>query len=102
KEKDGDSDDNSCPLQFLDFQVLDPSKQCPRFTSVVQRSEDESGIGAEDMDVLQLELESLLVSVVQRQRLLETEMESLTNWCDSKNRDKRSPHKPRPLLCIIE
>ncbi|CAG2119818.1 unnamed protein product, partial [Medioppia subpectinata] len=95
KEKDSVDgvDDNSCPLQFLDFKAVDPNKQCPRFTSVVQRSEDE-GIGSEDLDVLQLELESLLVSVVQRQRLLETEMESLINWCDSKNKDKRSPNKP--------
>ena len=60
---------------------------------VVQRSEDES-MGSEDLDILQLELETLLVSVIKRQRLLQTEMEALVNWHDIKNRDKRSPNKP--------
>jgi hypothetical protein len=59
---------------------------------VVQRNEDES-ITSEDLDAIQLELETLLVSVVKRQRLIETEMEALINWYDTKNRDKRSPNK---------
>jgi len=64
----------------------------PIYELVVERNEDE-GINSEDLDALQLELETLLVSVVKRQRLLESEMEALVSWCDSKNRDKRSPNK---------
>ena len=60
--------------------------------SVLQRNEDE-GIGFEDLDVLQLELETLLVSVVKRKGQLESEMEALLNWHDFKHRDRKSPIK---------
>ena len=121
KEKEStDSDDSShCPLQFLDFKPIDHMRQCPRFTasltnqsiipfilfihlsiySVVERNEDT--ISSEDLDLLQLELETLLVSVVKRQRLLQTEMEALVNWYDVKNRDKRSPNKAVNYYLII-
>ncbi|XP_054161572.1 transcriptional adapter 3-A-like [Oppia nitens] len=97
KESTDPSEDTTCPLQLIQFKAIDKQKVCPRLTSVVERNEDE-GIGSEDLDALQSELETLLVSVVQRQRLLETEMESLVNWSDSKNKDKRSPTKPTEVF----
>lgn len=45
-------------------------------TLVLNRTEEE-GVGLEDLDVLQIELESLLVSVTRRHMLVEDEMEAL-------------------------
>ncbi|RWS30231.1 transcriptional adapter 3-like protein [Leptotrombidium deliense] len=91
-KKNRDSSDEEsvqhCPLMFIDFKPLDHSRVCPRYSSVLNRSEEE-GIGLEDLDALQLELETLLVSVVKRQAQLESEMESLANWQD-KPKDKKS------------
>ncbi|RWS15841.1 transcriptional adapter 3-like protein [Dinothrombium tinctorium] len=92
KKSRDSSDDESlhCPLMFLDFKPLDHTRVCPRFTAVLNRTEDE-GIGLEDLDALQLELETLLVSVIKRKTQLENEMESLANWQD-KPRDKKHSH----------
>ncbi|KFV53784.1 Transcriptional adapter 3, partial [Gavia stellata] len=46
-----------CPLQFHDFKSVDHVKVCPRYTAVLARSEDD-GIGIEELDTLQLELEA--------------------------------------------
>ncbi|KAH0630324.1 hypothetical protein JD844_013254 [Phrynosoma platyrhinos] len=61
-----------CPLQFHDFKSVDHLKVCPRYTAVLARSEDD-GIGIEELDTLQLELETLLSSASRRLRVLETE-----------------------------
>ena len=44
---------------------------CPRYTTVLQRTEDE-GIGEDELDTMQLELENLLSNVSKRMRLLES------------------------------
>lgn len=61
-----------CPLQFHDFKSVDHGKVCPRYTAVLARSEDD-GIGIEELDTLQLELETLLSSASRRLRVLEAE-----------------------------
>jgi len=61
-----------CPLQFHDFKSVDHVKVCPRYTAVLARSEDD-GIGIEELDTLQLELETLLSSASRRLRVLEAE-----------------------------
>lgn len=61
-----------CPLQFHDFKSVDHLKVCPRYTAVLARSEDD-GIGIEELDTLQLELETLLSSASRRLRVLEAE-----------------------------
>lgn len=76
-----------CPLQFHDFKSVDHLKVCPRYTAVLARSEDD-GIGIEELDTLQLELETLLSSASRRLRLLETETQILTDWQDKKG-DRR-------------
>lgn len=61
-----------CPLQFHEFKSVDHVKLCPRYTAVLSRSEDD-GIGIEELDTLQLELETLLSSASRRLRVLEAE-----------------------------
>ena len=53
----------TCDLALLQF--------CPRYTTVLQRTEDE-GIGEDELDTMQLELENLLSNVSKRMRLLES------------------------------
>ncbi|XP_043932307.1 transcriptional adapter 3-like [Protopterus annectens] len=81
------SDLKDCPLQFHDFKSVDHQKLCPRYTAVQSRSEDD-GIGIEELDTLQLELETLLSSANRRLRILEAETQILTDWQDKKG-DKR-------------
>ncbi|XP_069499355.1 transcriptional adapter 3 [Ambystoma mexicanum] len=76
-----------CPLQFHDFKSVDHIKVCPRYTAVLSRCEDD-GIGIEELDTLQLELETLLSSASRRLRVLEAETQILTDWQDKKG-DRR-------------
>uniref|UniRef100_A0A8C6YZL1 Transcriptional adaptor 3 n=1 Tax=Nothoprocta perdicaria TaxID=30464 RepID=A0A8C6YZL1_NOTPE len=76
-----------CPLQFHDFKSVDHGKVCPRYTAVLARSDDD-GIGIEELDTLQLELETLLSSASRRLRVLEAETQILTDWQDKKG-DRR-------------
>lgn len=76
-----------CPLQFHEFKSVDHVKLCPRYTAVLSRSEDD-GIGIEELDTLQLELETLLSSASRRLRVLEAETQILTDWQDKKG-DRR-------------
>lgn len=78
-----------CPLQFHDFKSVDHVKVCPRYTAVLARSEDD-GIGIEELDTLQLELETLLSSASRRLRVLEAE----TQVCCPCPRPPRPCHRP--------
>ncbi|GAB6029025.1 transcriptional adaptor 3 [Chamberlinius hualienensis] len=78
------SDSKDCPLQFPDFTSVDHSRSCPRYSSILQRSEEDS-VGLEDFDSLQLELELLLSSVTQRMKQLDTEMKILISWQEKKD-----------------
>lgn len=50
-----------CPPQFHDFKSVDCLKICPRYTAVLARSKDDC-FGIEELNTLQLELETLLFS----------------------------------------
>lgn len=91
KGKKGRDSDDECSLLFVDFKSIDV-KDCPRISSILERDESE-GVGLEDLDTLQLELESLLVSVITRKNLLESEMELLVNLQDVKMKEKKSIFK---------
>ncbi|XP_028855132.1 transcriptional adapter 3 isoform X2 [Denticeps clupeoides] len=80
------------PLKYYDFKPVEHVKVCPRYTAVLGRSEDD-GIGIEELDTLQLELETLLSSANRRLRALEEQRQILTDWQDKKG-DKRFP-KPK-------
>ncbi|XP_074106631.1 transcriptional adaptor 3 [Cotesia typhae] len=69
------------------IKVSENSKLLPRYTSILQRTNEDS-VGMEDLDTLQLELETLLSSVVVRSRLLQEEITCLTSA--EERRDKRS------------
>ena len=66
---------------------IDSVRQLPRYCTILQRNNDE-GVGMEDLDILQLELETLLSSVVVRTRTLQEEIASLSSA--EERRDKRS------------
>lgn len=72
-------------LSFPDFIPFDHLKNCPRYTSILNRPEG-NGVGIEEIDTLQMELESLLVNVMQRTRQLKLETMILDDW----NSDKTS------------
>ncbi|EGV92920.1 Transcriptional adapter 3-like [Cricetulus griseus] len=72
-----------CPLQFHDFKSVDHLKVRPQYTAVLARSKDD-GIGIEELDALQLELETLLSSASPQLRVLEAETQILTDWQDKK------------------
>nr|XP_006631132.1 PREDICTED: transcriptional adapter 3 [Lepisosteus oculatus]XP_015203603.1 PREDICTED: transcriptional adapter 3 [Lepisosteus oculatus] len=75
------------PLQYYDFKPVEHAKVCPRYTAVLGRSDDD-GIGIEELDTLQLELETLLSPASRRLRALEEQRQILTDWQDKKG-DKR-------------
>ncbi len=55
-----------------------------KFYKVLNRP-DGDGVGIEEMDTLQMELESILVNVMQRTRNLKMETMVLDNWTSDKN-----------------
>ena len=65
-------------LNFVlpEFANGDHAKICPRYSSVLKRSEHD-GIGMEDIDTLQMELEALLSSTVVRKMTLKDEVKVL-------------------------
>uniref|UniRef100_A0A6V7LBC9 Transcriptional adapter 3 n=1 Tax=Bracon brevicornis TaxID=1563983 RepID=A0A6V7LBC9_9HYME len=69
------------------IKVADNSKLLPRYTAILQRNQEE-GVGMEDLDTLQLELETLLSSTVVRSRMLQEEISCLSSA--EERRDKRS------------
>lgn len=66
---------------------IDSARQLPRYSMILQRNAEE-GVGMEDLDTLQLELETLLSSVVVRTRTLQDEIANLSSA--EERRDKRS------------
>lgn len=69
------------------IKTKDCAKQLPTYTAALNRSSEES-LAAEDLDNIQLELETLLSSVALRYRVLKSEYESLDK--DEKNKDRKN------------
>lgn len=82
-----------CPLQFADLVPVDHTQICPLYTNIVNRNEDEVGIAEEETDALQLELETLLVSVNNRMHTLDSEIDALISWQDAKSDPSGAPAK---------
>jgi len=55
---------------------------CPRFNAVIGRTEEE-GVGLEDLDTLQTEIELMLINVTQRSIAIDVEQDALINWSES-------------------
>lgn len=69
--------------------TTDTSRTLPRYYAVLNRSEEE-GVLMDDLDQLQMDLESLLSKVAVRQRLLQSEILSINNFDSSADRGKAS------------
>lgn len=63
-----------CPIPYIKIQ--DNALHLPRFAAIAQRSNDEP-IGMDELDSLQLELESLLCNTALRIRYFQSEIESI-------------------------
>ncbi|CAH0383346.1 unnamed protein product [Bemisia tabaci] len=70
------SDETECSLSFPVLKPVDKSKRLPCYSAVLNKSKDE-GITMEDLDGLQLELETMLSSVAVRTRTLTSEIAAL-------------------------
>jgi len=91
KGKGKGAQDKDCPLLFPDLECIDHVKLCPRYTTVLSRSESET-LGLEELDGVQVDLETLLNSVGKRLKVLENEIQILQNW-QEKNGDLKPPAK---------
>lgn len=83
-------DIKDCPLAMVE---ICPVKEAsiPRYNSVLTRS-DSDGIGMEDMDSLQQELERMLTSIMVRKLHVKEELSSLQN-IDKWGKNKKGPGK---------
>ncbi|CAG2057919.1 unnamed protein product [Timema podura] len=97
-------------LSYPYIKVADNEHLFPRYFTVLNRSE-EDGIGMEDMDALQLEMEAMLSTIVKRNYILNDEiqvMNTAEEKRDKKNKanmgkggppspGKRSKHHEKPV-----
>ncbi|XP_011159252.1 transcriptional adapter 3-B [Solenopsis invicta] len=74
--------------QFF-LKTVDNNRHLPRYTSILKRTAEE-GISMDDLDTLQLELETLLSAVVVRHRTLQDEIASLFSAEERKDRRSKS------------
>lgn len=84
---DTSSESTETAMSLSILKIADNSRLLPRYSSILQRNAEE-GVGMEDLDTLQLELEMLLSSVVVRHRMLQEEITNLSSA--EERRDKRS------------
>ncbi|XP_053949103.1 transcriptional adapter 3 [Anastrepha ludens] len=84
-----DTDATSSAINIPFIKTKDNSKQLPTYHAALQRSTDDH-LAAEDLDNIQLELETLLSSVALRYRVLKSEYESLDK--DERRNERRTKH----------
>ncbi|XP_067005455.2 transcriptional adapter 3-B isoform X2 [Anabrus simplex] len=65
-------------LTYPLIKTNDNDRALPRYSAVLHRTEEE-GVGMDDLDALQLELEALLSAVAVRSRVLQEELQVLSN-----------------------
>ena len=73
------------PLQFHEFKHLDHNKRCPKYHSILNKSQNDT-IQPNELDELYTDLETLLGAATIRLRQLETEVRVLNEWGDKKDR----------------
>ncbi|XP_050402924.1 transcriptional adapter 3-B [Patella vulgata] len=76
--------DKECPLAFPDLQPVDHTKDCLKYSRILDRTEDEC-LTLDELDTVQTDLETLLASAGKRLKLLESEIQILVNWQDKKD-----------------
>ncbi|XP_063235209.1 transcriptional adapter 3-B isoform X2 [Bacillus rossius redtenbacheri] len=93
-------------LSFPLLKTVDNDRMLPRYSAVLHRTDDD-GVGMEDLDALQLELEALLSAVVVRSRALTDEIQILSSAEEKREKKsvklgpvspggKRSKHHDKP------
>lgn len=90
--KDEVIDLKDCPLALSDLSSV-ASSSIPRFNSVMRRN-DSDAVGMEDLDSLQLELETMLSTTVLRRNHLIEETSTLQNIDKFKGRNRKGPGSP--------
>lgn len=76
--------EKDCPLQFPDLEPVDHETKCPKYTAILARTEEE-GISVEELDQIQVDIETLLAAVGLRLKQLEEEKSTLNNLQDKKD-----------------
>nr|XP_002126817.1 transcriptional adapter 3-like [Ciona intestinalis] len=74
-------------LKFPDIAPIDHPRHCQQYTNVLTRDEDDP-IQVEEIDGLQIDLETLLAAATRRMRLLQAEILVLSDMNDNK-KDKK-------------
>ncbi|XP_071440107.1 transcriptional adapter 3-B isoform X2 [Hetaerina americana] len=75
-------------LTFPLLKTVDNGRLMPRYTSIINRTEEE-GVRFEDLDILKIELKGLLANVSVRVRVLQGELRNLANAAEDKKEKKR-------------
>lgn len=83
------------PLSFPTVAVPDHDQWVPRYHAVIRRNESD-GVGMEDLDTFQLEMEAMLAASVVRKMTLNAELKVLNNADKyrGKNQGKKGPSSP--------
>ncbi|KZS11742.1 Transcriptional adapter 3 [Daphnia magna] len=96
RERVSEPEDSDEEVSLADVRAIDYAKALPRFTAIAGRSED-GGVMMDDLDALQMELETLLNCVVLRSLNLQREIAGMTEKPPSPGKrskqDERSPKK---------
>ncbi|XP_030849022.1 transcriptional adapter 3 [Strongylocentrotus purpuratus] len=79
------------PFQFPELAHIDHKKSCPRYNAVVDREEENGSISMEELDCLQLELETMLAAVTRRIRQIQQEVQSMADLQEIK-KEKKEPN----------
>ena len=88
-----------CPLDFRKFDPVDAAK-APNYFNIFKKPPSED-IGMEDLDGLQLELETMLSNCVQRKKHLKEESDILGNLDKYKGRTKKVKYFLFPPMRIL-
>ncbi|PSN44410.1 Transcriptional adapter 3-B [Blattella germanica] len=96
KIKSSDSSGRDGALSFPMLKTAENDRMLPRYFAILNRTEDD-GVGMEDVDALQLELEALLSAVVVRNRVLREEIAALNNAEEKQQKGKPGISHVSPL-----
>ncbi|XP_072182382.1 transcriptional adapter 3-A-like [Diadema setosum] len=83
------ADVKDLPFQFPELAHIDHKKSCPRYNSVVEKEVENGTISLEELDCLQLELETMLAAVSRRIRQIQQEVQTLSDLQDTSKKDKK-------------
>ncbi|XP_076801430.1 transcriptional adapter 3-A-like isoform X2 [Clavelina lepadiformis] len=85
-------------LKFPALNLVDHPRHCQQYTNVLSRQVDDS-VSVEEIDVLQMDLETLLAAATSRMRQLQTEIQILSDMGESTKKEKKkdSDKRTKPM-----